>query len=56
MGNTGGETVQNAIWILIGLAIALIVGWAFEKTQIAAWVVEVWDNLIGWTKSAIRVK
>lgn len=52
----GGETLQNAVWILVGLAIALIVGWVFFKEQIVGFATNVWNNLSGWATGELDSK
>lgn len=52
----GGETLQNVIWILVGLAIALAAGWLFFKPQIDTFTQELWQKLSGWAKGNIDVK
>lgn len=50
----GGETLQNTIWILVGLAIALIVGWIFFKEQIKSFAETVWKNLTTWSTGQLN--
>lgn len=44
--NKGGESLQNVLWILIGLAIALLVGVLFFDEQIVTLAQNIWGNLI----------
>ena len=52
----GGETLQNAIWILVGLAIALIVGWVFFKPTIQAFVENLWNTISTWANTNVKVQ
>ncbi|PTQ52236.1 MAG: hypothetical protein HSCHL_0707 [Hydrogenibacillus schlegelii] len=50
----GGETLQNVVWILVGLAIALLVGWVFFKDQIYGFAGSVWKNLASWSSGELN--
>jgi|GEM_PF-5032029 len=52
----GGETLQNAIWILVGLAIALIVGWVFFKPTIETFTKNLWNTISTWANNNIKVE
>lgn len=52
----GGETLQNAIWILVGLAIALIVGWVFFKPTIQEFTKNLWDTISTWANTNVKVQ
>ena len=52
----GGETLQNAIWILVGLAIALIVGWVFFKPTIEGFVKNLWNTISTWANTNVKVQ
>ncbi|PTQ52237.1 MAG: hypothetical protein HSCHL_0708 [Hydrogenibacillus schlegelii] len=54
MGKTGGLTTEQTVWILIAFAVAMILGWIFEKEQITAFVTGIWKDLSGWAAGVIR--
>lgn len=53
-GKTGGLTTEQTVWILIAFAVAMILGWIFEKEQITAFVTGIWKDLSGWAAGVIR--
>lgn len=56
MWNAGGVTTERVVWMLAGLALALIVGWMFERTHISEFVAGIWKDLSGWGAKMIRVE
>lgn len=52
----GGETLQNVIWILVGLAIALIVGWVFFKPAIQGFAQGLWNTISTWANTNVKVQ